>query len=97
MAGRGRPKGSHDIAPMIRGAFIRAVKGLEDDGKPLSSLIREELENNPLATLKAMAAFNPKESNVTQRNTADPVDYTDEELMEIIRMSDIGGDSALSN
>ena len=81
MAGRGRPKGSHDIAPMIRGAFIRAVKGLEDDGKPLSSLIREQLENNPLATLKAMAAFNPKESNVTQREITDVTQLTDAELI----------------
>lgn len=87
MAGRGRPKGSHDIAPMIRGAFIRAVKGLEDDGKPLSTLIREQLENNPLATLKAMAAFNPKESNVTQRETRDLIEYTDEELTEMIAES----------
>lgn len=97
MAGKGRPKGSHDIAPMIRGAFIRAVKGEEADGKPLSSLIREQLENNPLATLKAMAAFKQKELNVTQRNTTDPADYTDEELMEIICMSHISGDNVLSN
>lgn len=60
MAGRGRPKGSHDIAPMIRGAFIRAVKGLEDDGIPLSTLIRQELEKNTLATIKTMATFCPE-------------------------------------
>lgn len=56
-----RPKGSHDIAPQIRGAFIRAVKGLEDDGKPLSAMIREHLESDFLNTLKVIASFVPKE------------------------------------
>lgn len=60
-----RPKNTADIAPMIRGAFIRAAKGLEDDGKPLSEVIRQELEQRPLETLRVMASFMPKETKVS--------------------------------
>jgi hypothetical protein len=59
---------------MTRGAFIRAVKGLVGDGKPLSSLTKEQQENNRLATFKAMAAFNPKESTFIRRIANDPAD-----------------------
>ena len=51
------------ISLSAQSAIIRLI----GDGKPLSSLIREQLENNPLPTLKTIAAFNPKESNVTLR------------------------------
>lgn len=56
-----RPKGTADIAPMIRGAFIRAAKMLEEDGKPLSLIIKDQLEERPLDTLKAISSFVPKE------------------------------------
>ena len=54
-------KGSKQIAPMIRGAFIRAVKALEDGGTPLSTIIKQQLEKRPLETLKAISSFVPKE------------------------------------
>ena len=46
---------------MIRGAFIRAVKSLENGGKPLSTIILKQLEEKPLETLKAISTFVPKE------------------------------------
>ena len=59
-----RRKNSKDVAPIIRGAFIRAVKALEDKGRPLSTVILECLEDNPLETLKAIKGFIPRESNI---------------------------------
>ena len=53
------------VAPMIRGAFIRAVKGLEDGGRPLSTIIKEQLEEDPLGTLRAVGYFVPKELMAT--------------------------------
>lgn len=76
-----RTKSSHDIAPMIRGAFIRAAKGLEDDGKPLSSVIRKCLEDNPLATLQAISKFIPREANITG-TVAHDHKHTHEQLSE---------------
>ena len=61
MAKIGRPKGSHDIAPIVRGAFKRAVLQLEEKGTPLSDLIAQEMEKNVFAALRAISAFIPKE------------------------------------
>jgi hypothetical protein len=49
---------------MIRGAFKRAVKALEDGGKPLSTILMTQLEENPLGTLQALKGFVPKELDV---------------------------------
>ena len=78
-----RPKGSHDISPMIRGAFIRAAKALEDEGRPLSEIIKEQLEKNPLATIKTMASFTPKELDITQRKVTDVSQLSDNELEQL--------------
>lgn len=56
-----RRKQGKDVAPTIRGAFIRAVKGLEDDGRPLSDMVRESLESDFTGTLRAISSFVPKE------------------------------------
>ena len=64
MAGKGRPKGSADIAPRIRGAFIRACEINKQRGKDLTTLIADSLIDDPINTLKAMASFNPKQMNV---------------------------------
>jgi hypothetical protein len=66
-----RPKGSHDIAPMIRGAFLRAAKSLELKGKPLSTLIERELEERPIETLKALASFNPTQKSIDVTHNID--------------------------
>ena len=79
-----KKQGSKDVAPMIRGAFVRAVKALEDKGKPLSKIILKELEENPLATLKAISSFCPKELDVTQRKAiTDISELNDEELEQL--------------
>jgi hypothetical protein len=56
-----RRAGSRDIAAQIRGAFKRAVLQLEEEGRPLSELIKEHLEKDFLGTLRAIQGFIPKE------------------------------------
>ena len=77
MANRQR---GQQIAPMIRGAFIRAAKGLEAKGKPLSTLIAKELEERPLDTLRAIAGFVPKEMLVETTFTQKVEEMTDAQL-----------------
>lgn len=60
----GAKASNRDIAPMIRGAFKRAVLALEEGGRPLSTIIGEQLEENPLGTLQALKGFVPKELDV---------------------------------
>ena len=93
-----RPKGSHDIAPMIRGAFIRAAKQLEAKGKPLSKLIYDHLEDDFLNTLKVIASFCPKEmiADITTRKVNNIAELTDDELEQLamVASSVIGEDGA---
>ena len=56
-----RNKGNHDIASQIRGAFLRACKQSEEDGRPLSTIMLEMLENDPKGCLDTVAKFVPKE------------------------------------
>ena len=64
MAGRGRPAGSHDITPEIRGAWKRACLIVEDRGKSLSELIADAIEKDVVTALKAIQGFLPRESKV---------------------------------
>lgn len=61
-----RAKGQHDIAPIIRRAFIGAVTriGNGDSESGLRDIIEEELKNNPIATLNVLSRFMPREHNV---------------------------------
>lgn len=60
----GSKASNRDVAPMIRGAFKRAVLALEDGGRPLSTIMMEQLEENPLGTLQALKGFVPKELDI---------------------------------
>ena len=65
-----RPKGSKDLAPMIRGAFKRACIQLDnkeggEKGIGLSTLILESLQEDVRGTLQAIKGFVPKELEVT--------------------------------
>ncbi len=63
----GRPKGSSDTAPMIRGAFKRACLMLDDDGpkgEGLSTLILNSLKEDVRGTLQAIKGFVPRELDV---------------------------------
>ena len=82
MANKQRGK---EIAPLIRGAFIRAVKALEDGGKPLSTLIKQQLEERPLETLKAISAFVPKEMLIEADITTQISEMTDDTLKAEIK------------
>ena len=88
----GRPKGSHDIAPMIRGAFIRAAKGLEAKGKPLSKIITDQLEEKPLETLKVISSFIPKEMLIEADITSQLENMSEDALYaEIQRLASATG------
>ena len=61
-----RPVRGKDVAPTVRGAFLRAVKLLNEEseaglGPDLTGMILESLKTNLVPTLKAIAAFTPKE------------------------------------
>ena len=49
------------IAGEVRGAYLRAFKQLEQKGRPISSLVLEQLEENPLKALELLAKFTPRE------------------------------------
>ncbi len=63
-SGAGRPKGSVSASPRIRQAFLDALDAMEEDGTPLSSIIRHQLETAPTQTLRALAHFEPRENRV---------------------------------
>lgn len=85
MANRVRGK---QIAPMIRGAFIRAAKQMEMEGKSLSELIKDELETKPLDTLRVIASFIPKELLVETDVNIKIEDMSDQAIdAEIKRLS----------
>lgn len=61
--------GSKDVAPLIRGAFKRALLMLDDKrktdkGEGLSELLLEALEDDVKGTLQAMKGFCPKELDI---------------------------------
>lgn len=62
-----RPKNSRDIAPEIRGAFLRALKIREHEGKgSLSDMILAAIDDHGiLKVLDVMAKFTPRSMDVT--------------------------------
>lgn len=84
----GARRGGTEIAPMVRGAFIRAVKDLENKGKPLSTIIKDQLEKHPLETLKTIGSFIPKEMLIEATIYQELEQLTDEALdAEITRLA----------
>lgn len=76
---------SKDIGPVIRAAFHRAVKDMEKDQRPLSMLIRKELERRPIETIRALSPYALKESTVNVNKTVatNPKELTDGELQQL--------------
>lgn len=70
----------NDIASHIRGAFLRAAKMSEEDGRPLSLIILEQLQEKPLDTLRTVAQFVPKEMLVEATVTQQLEELSDEAL-----------------
>lgn len=56
-----RPKGTADLAPMIRGAAMRALKHNESRGRGLTDILAKSFVDKPLETLTALAKFNPSQ------------------------------------
>lgn len=82
-------KGTNDIAANVRGAFLRACKHLENDGRPLSSIIMEMLENDPKGCLDTVAKFVPKEmlieATITQQLEEMPDEALEREIGRLVR------------
>lgn len=72
--------GARDVAPRIRAAFLQAVK----DGR-LHELMERSLEEDFRGTLNAVAKFCPKEIDITDDRKRSAEDYTDDELVAIVR------------
>ncbi len=87
--GAGRPKGSVSASPRIRQALLQALDELEAEGQPLSALIKDALKEAPMTTLKALAAFEPKERYVETTNNSN-------ELVEAIKAARAGIDAKSS-
>lgn len=80
---RGRPHGSkdrkprgHNTGPAIRGAFMRALKLLEENGKPLSQVWVELFEDDPATAMRLAISLMPKELDITT------TDLTPEQWLE---------------
>lgn len=83
-----RPKGSHDIASKVRGAFLRAMAMAEDDDRPLSVIIYDCLQEKPLDTLNAISKFVPKEMLIEQTLEVTLGEMSDEAIdVEIARLT----------
>jgi len=77
-------KGSQYIASVVRGAFVRACKSLEDDGRPLSTIIEGLLREKPAEALNAVAKFVPKEMLIETTIVDQLQDMSDEALEDAI-------------
>lgn len=81
MPGRGPRKGRVDIAREIRGAFLRACKMTEEDGRPLSMIILGLLNEDPKGCLDAIAKFVPKEL-MMEMSIVDQIEDMSEEAID---------------
>lgn len=57
----GRPAGSADIAPKIRGSLKRAMLMMEEAGKPLSTIWLELFADDPVNAMRLAISLLPKE------------------------------------
>jgi hypothetical protein len=60
----GRPPGTKSLIIKIREEISAAVIGLEASGAPLGAIIQAQLKKNPLATLKVLAGYMPRQIDV---------------------------------
>ena len=75
-------KGKHDVAPLIRGAFIRCIAriadGEENEGA-LATLMEESLKDDFKGTLNVLSKFTVREKEVnktvTTRTLADLIQH----------------------
>ena len=73
-------RGGRHIPADIRAAYLRALKGLADDGKPLHDIIRMELLRDPLGALTVLSKFVPKELMIEATITDQIDEMSDEDL-----------------
>lgn len=59
MSGKGRPKGSHDVMPTIRGGLKRFFAG-----KPASTVWKEIYETSPVDFMRLAISAMPKEQQI---------------------------------
>lgn len=79
-----RTRGSHDIAPKIRWAFLKAMQMSEDEGLPIEMIIKNCLKNSPIETLNAISKFVPREMLIEQT-----LEVTIEQMSDKVIQSEI--------
>jgi len=77
-----RPKGRPDLRPAIAGGLTRALKIMENSGKPISTVWTDMFEQDPVNAMRLAISLLPKEMDITT------TDLTPEQWLE--RMSDVG-------
>jgi len=82
VARMGRPKGSHDVTPEIRGGLKRYFKMLEKQGKSVSDIWRDLFEKDAAQAMRLAISILPKELDVTTTN------ITPEEWLELMAERD---------
>ena len=67
-------KGRADISPEIRGGLKRAIKIMEADGRPLSTIWVELFNDDPANAMRLAISMMPKEMDITNTNLS-PEDW----------------------
>jgi len=79
---RKRKAQAANVAAEVRGAFLRAIKMSEEDGRPLSQIMLDLLQKDEdaLKLLMVVSKFIPKELMVEQKANGDIAEMTDTDL-----------------
>ena len=77
---RGRPNGAKELAETLRNAARRAIRGLEEDGTPLSEILKNAIKERPLLAIKALSTLVPKQLEVEHRDRDPFAEMSDDEL-----------------
>lgn len=79
-------KAKHDLAPIVRAAFCRALELKEKEGKTFSELMKDAIdEQGILAVLDRLSKYTVRESKIeaVKRIPRDVSELTDDELEQL--------------
>lgn len=90
-------KAKHDLAPIVRAAFCRALEIQEEQGRTFSQLMSDAIdEHGILQVLDRLSKYTVRESKIeaVKRIPKDVSELTDDELdqLESLALALLGGD-----
>jgi len=90
-------KAKHDLAPLVRTAFVRALEIKEAEGKTFSEMMKDAIDDHGiLAVLDRLSKYTVRESKIdtVKRIPRDVSELTDDELgqLESLALALLGGD-----